>query len=183
MLCVAVVQQVGAQVADGAFDFEALVDFDARPGRGTFAPEPEDAVGIPVAVPYPAAAIKGAAGKVEGGIGAVSGRVGERRGDLVPEGRGDFLVGVQGENPRAGGFGGGGVLLGHKPFPGLAIDLGAAGGAERIRAVVDIFVEDDNDLAGPVRYALQRPPDPPGFSAGDQADGDGKFGHSRAHAS
>ena len=93
---VAVVQQVGAQVADGAFDFEALVDFDAGPGGGAFAPEPEDAVGIPVAVSYPAAAIVGATGKVEGGIGAVSGRVGERRCDLVPEGGGDFFVGVEG---------------------------------------------------------------------------------------
>ena len=124
-------------MADGAFDFEAFMDFDARPRSRTLAPEPQDAVGIPVAVPYPAAAIKGAAGKVEGGIGAVPGGVGERRGDFIPQGRGDFLVRVQGENPGAGGFGGGGVLLAHEPFPGLAIDLGSPSFAERVRAVAD----------------------------------------------
>jgi hypothetical protein len=73
--------------------------------------------------------------------------------------------------------------LGDKTFPGFAIDLGAAGDGEGIRAVVDVFVEDYYDLAGAVRYALERPPDPPGFRTGDHADGDGKFGHSRGNAS
>ena len=71
-------------MADGAFDFEAFVDFNALPRRHTLAPEPEDAVGIPVAVPYPAVAVKRAAGKVEGGIGAAPGRVSERGRYLVP---------------------------------------------------------------------------------------------------
>ena len=134
-------------------------------------------------MPYPAPAIKGAAGKVESGIGAVLVRIIEHGRNLGPQGRRDFLVGVQGENPGTGGFIGGGILLANITLPGFTIDPGAARFAKRIRAVADILVEDDNDLAGLVRYALEGAPNPPGFRAGDHADGDGKFGHSSRHAS
>src|SRR5882724_2760039 len=115
---VGVMEEVRAETAHRPPDFQRRVRFRANPTGRALAPQPPNAIGIPVTVANPAPAVKSAAWKF---IYIVRSRPGGNRfGNLRREsGRNDF-VGIEIKKPRLRGFIARGILLADEALPRFA---------------------------------------------------------------
>ena len=109
---------------------------------GVAAEEAELGVGVEAAAADPAVEEEIAA--AGGGRRRPAGLVGSRSADLGLEFGGELFVGVEREDPRAGAFFDGGVLLGGEALPGFREDFGVEGGGDLEGAVGGAGVDDDD---------------------------------------
>jgi hypothetical protein len=96
-------------------------------------------------------------------------RAPEQRADLVGQGRGHELVGVDVEQPGPCALLLGKALLGTVAAPGLAEDAGT-GGAGDVEGGVGRARVDHHDLGGEAGHGGQRLAQPLSLVAGDQED-------------
>src|SRR5579872_3239298 len=151
---------------------QSRVRIVAGPGSLIPLPEPDAAVGIPIAVADPAAKIECTARKT---ISRAIVTASEQTFDLKAKSVRHFFVRIQPQQPGPRSFLRCGIFLGNETFPRFAENLGPERRRDLLGAILNILVEDDDDFAGPAGDAGQSPRNPARLSAGDQDDRNGEI--------
>src|ERR1043166_1516963 len=157
------------------FDFAMLLG--PRPSAAFTFEQAQNVIGVPIAMRDPASEKPDLARKT--GTGKLPRVVAKKLADGIVQGRRNFFIGVQGENPWLPRVGEDKIFLVAKALPRMAKNSGAEFFCNLFGAIVHVFVEQDNDFGGPARDTGEEFFDPAHFRAGDDANRNRQWIHER----